>query len=113
MAYDDLADPNSASPTQSTQADNPTLDIDGLSYVLEEFDANLEDLQEKQTVSKQYAVTAVWPINQSKRIEEEKVYYLDHPELGIMLTIKRYEPQPINQQPTVGDDSTLSLTESP
>lgn len=113
LAYDDMADANSASPTQPTQADNPTRDIDGLSYVLEKFDANLEDLQENQTDSKQYAVTAVWPINQSKRIEEEKVYYLDHPELGIMLTIKSYEPQPINPQPTDGDDSTSSLTESP
>ena len=111
--YDDISDANSASPTQPSQADNPILNVDGLSYVLEKFDANLEDLQEKQTDPKQYAVSSVWPINQSKRIEEEKVYYLDHPELGIMLTIKRYEPQPINPQPTVGDDSTLSLTESP
>jgi hypothetical protein len=113
LAYDDMADANSPSPTQPTQADNSPLDIDGLSYVLEQFDANLGDLQEQQTESKQYAVTAVWPINQSKRIEEEKVYYLDHPELGIMLTIKRYEPRPINPQPSDRNDSALSLTESP
>jgi hypothetical protein len=44
-------------------------------------------------------VTEVWSIAQSKRIEEQSVYYLDHPELGIMLTIKSYEPQPTNPSP--------------
>jgi hypothetical protein len=81
--------------------------VEGDSYVLEQFDPNLKDPQEEPSEDKKYAVSSVWPITQSKRIEEEKVYYLDHPELGIMLTIKSYEPQPINLEPEPAVDPTL------
>ncbi|MDC0173161.1 peptidoglycan binding protein CsiV [Gammaproteobacteria bacterium] len=83
------------------------LAIEGDSYVLEQFDPKLESLDEEPAEDKTYAISSVWPITQSKRIEEEKVYYLDHPELGIMLTIKSYEPQPINLEPTVILDPSL------
>ena len=52
-------------------------------------------------------VTEVWSIAQTKRIEEQSVYYLDHPELGIMLTIKSYEPQPTNPPPVIEDTEVL------
>ena len=87
------------------------LELTGYNYTLEQFDATLEPLEIEPVDDKKYAVSAVWPINQSKRIEEAKVYYLDHPELGIMLTIKSYEPEPINPKSTPGNDSILPLPE--
>ena len=81
--------------------------IEGDNYVLEQFDPNFEHLNEAPIEDKTYAISSVWPITQSKRIEEEKVYYLDHPELGIMLTIKRYEPQPINLESAAVADPSL------
>jgi len=68
------------------------LELTGYNYTLEQFDATLEPLEIEPVDDKKYAVSAVWPINQSKRIEEAKVYYLDHPELGIMLTLKHICP---------------------
>ena len=43
-----------------------------------------------------YPIEAVWPIKQSKRIQEEDVYYIDHPQMGALVSIKPYEPVPIN-----------------
>ena len=41
----------------------------------------------------------LWTINQSKRIDDGKLYYLDHPELGMIINAKSYEPKPINIEP--------------
>ena len=38
----------------------------------------------------------LWTIKHSKRIESGKVYYLDHPEIGIIFTAISYEPIPTN-----------------
>jgi len=86
------------------------LELTGENYTLEKFDATLERPELARVDDKKYAVSAVWPINQSKRIDEAKVYYLDHPELGIMLTIKSYEPEPINSKHP-RNYSTLPLVE--
>lgn len=43
-----------------------------------------------------YPIEAIWPIKQSKRIQEEEVYYIDHPQMGALVSIKAYEPVPIN-----------------
>ena len=45
---------------------------------------------------KTYPISSVWVLNKSKRIEEETVYYLDHPMMGVMVTIKGYEPPLLN-----------------
>ena len=63
-------------------------------YTLVSFDPREVDMESQEQL--EIPVTEVWSIAQSKRIEEKSVYYLDHPELGIMLTIKSYEPQPTN-----------------
>jgi hypothetical protein len=46
-----------------------------------------------------YPIEAIWPIKQSKRIQEEEVYYIDHPQMGALVSIKAYEPVPINLPP--------------
>jgi hypothetical protein len=74
-----------------------TLDKSHSGYTLVSFDPREADMEDQEQL--EIPVTEVWSIAQSKRIEEQSVYYLDHPELGIMLTIKSYEPQPTNPSP--------------
>jgi len=50
-----------------------------------------------------YPIEAIWPIKQSKRIQEEEVYYIDHPQMGALVSIKAYEPLPINLPPLQPD----------
>ena len=111
LATINLADTVLTARPETTVAGISALELTGYNYTLEQFDATLEPLEIEPVDDKKYAVSAVWPINQSKRIEEAEVYYLDHPELGIMLTIKSYEPEPINPRPTLGNDSILPLPE--
>ena len=110
LATINLADTVLTARPETTVAGISALELTGYNYTLEQFDATLEPPKIAPVDDKKYAVSAVWPINQSKRIEEAKVYYLDHPELGIMLTIKSYEPEPINPKPP-GNDSILPLLE--
>ena len=110
LATINLADTVLTARPETTVAGISALELTGYNYTLEQFDATLEPPEIAPVDDKKYAVSAVWPINQSKRIEEAKVYYLDHPELGIMLTIKSYEPEPINPKPP-GNDSILPLLE--
>ena len=80
---------------------NPKLDmveIDGAAYAIEAVDLNQVEDEQESTAINQYPILEIWPIKQSKRIEENSIYYLDHPELGVMLTIKTYEPEPLNPQ---------------
>lgn len=44
----------------------------------------------------EYPVEAVWVMNKSQRLQETEVYYLDHPEMGVLVTIKSYEPELLN-----------------
>ena len=74
-------------------------------YTLVSFDPREVDMESQEQL--EIPVTEVWSIAQSKRIEEKSVYYLDHPELGIMLTIKSYEPQPTNPLPVIEDTEVL------
>ncbi|MDG0970192.1 MAG: CsiV family protein [Porticoccaceae bacterium] len=82
-------------PIKSVVNTNQVIDIVGDNYMLQSFDP----VTEKQNLlnhEQEYAVAEVWPINLEKRIEEDKVYYLDHPEIGIIVMIKPYQPTPIN-----------------
>ena len=82
-----------------------TLDKSHSGYTLVSFDPREADMEDQEQI--EIPVTEVWSIAQSKRIEEQSVYYLDHPELGIMLTIKSYEPQPTNPPPVIEDTEVL------
>jgi hypothetical protein len=82
-----------------------TLDKSHSGYTLVSFDPREADMEDQEQL--EIPVTEVWSIAQSKRIEEQSVYYLDHPELGIMLTIKSYEPQPTNPSPVTEDTEIL------
>lgn len=43
--------------------------------------------------AKRYPVSSLWLFDQSKRIEETQSYYLDHPKMGILVTIKPHHPE--------------------
>lgn len=44
----------------------------------------------------EYPIEAVWVMKKSQRLQEAEVYYLDHPEMGVLVTIKSYEPELLN-----------------
>ncbi len=43
-----------------------------------------------------YPVSSLWVFNQSKRLEEQQSYYLDHPKMGILVTIKSHQVEITN-----------------
>ena len=57
---------------------------------------NPEPAQPDNHQPQKYPVDTVWVLNKSKRIEEQIIYYIDHPEMGIMLTIKPVVPELLN-----------------
>ncbi|MGC6480888.1 MAG: CsiV family protein [Porticoccaceae bacterium] len=44
-------------------------------------------------------IKEIWPIRQSKRIQEDEVYYIDHPHMGALISIKPHQPIAINLPP--------------
>ncbi len=46
--------------------------------------------------SVEYPVSTLWVFNQSKRLEEQQSYYLDHPKMGMLVTIKPHEVEITN-----------------
>ena len=68
----------------------------------------------KTGLSPNYSIKEIWPIKQSKRIQEDEVYYIDHPYMGTLVTIKAYKPEPINTPPQIAlkdENSELSGAE--
>ena len=57
---------------------------------------NPEPVLPENSQPQKYPVDTVWVLNKSKRIEEQTIYYIDHPEMGIMLTIKPVVPELLN-----------------
>ena len=55
-----------------------------------------------------YPISEIWPIKQSKRIQEDEVYYIDHPFMGALVTIKSFEPVPINMPPQLLEPEQVS-----
>jgi hypothetical protein len=52
----------------------------------------VEDVQQPR----QYPLKSLWTFDQSTRLEEQQSYYIDHPKMGVMLTIIPYEPAVLN-----------------
>ena len=86
--------------SESTPPANKIMDLSASEYQLERYDPRIEDRENSNKNRITPPIRELWPIRLAKRIEEDKVYYLDHPEVGVMVTIKSYQPQPINL-PTV------------
>lgn len=72
----------------------------------------LSDASANDTViAQKYPVKTVWVLKQSKRIEEQTIYYIDHPEMGIMLTIKAFTPELLNPPEQALEPLTPEFTE--
>ena len=65
------------------------------------------------TTANPYPIKEIWPIKQSKRIQPDEVYYIDHPHMGALISIKPFEPVPINLPPLTetAEDSDVAITE--
>lgn len=72
---------------------------------------NLEAAAPDNSQSQKYPVDNVWVLNKSKRIEEQTIYYIDHPEMGIMLTIKPFIPELLNPPERALDPQAEELAE--
>ena len=94
VTNDEIGDaPNTDSQNNFTAAE--IVDLVGSNYVLELYEFETQSIDEQATTETIDAVS-IWPISHSKRIEEGEVYYLDHPEIGIMILVKSYLPEPLN-----------------
>jgi hypothetical protein len=65
-----------------------------------------------QSQPQKYPVESVWVLKKSKRIEEQTIYYIDHPEMGIMLTIKPFTPDLLNPPEEVFPQGIIPLPQS-
>ena len=94
VTNDEIVDaPKTDSQNNFTAAE--IVNLVGSDYVLEPYEFETQSIDEQATTETIDAVS-IWPISHSKRIEEGEVYYLDHPEIGIMILVKSYLPEPLN-----------------
>ncbi len=59
-----------------------------------EMDAEIEAVDPELPTS--YPISTLWIFDQSKRLEKQQSYYLDHPKMGILVTIKSHEVEITN-----------------
>jgi hypothetical protein len=59
------------------------------------------------TTTNNQTVTALWTIEQSQRLKSSEVHYLDHPRIGIILTINKHQPLLLNAKETPSFDTNL------
>jgi len=82
-------------------------DLHGLTHLLDNPGDTTADRPEEDTIgNNQYPIEAVWPVNRSQRLQEGEIYYIDHPEMGALVTVKSYTPEPLNSpmEPEVAAD---------
>jgi hypothetical protein len=60
------------------------------------------------TGPKNYPVSDLWTLKRSMRLDEQEVYYIDHPRMGIMVSIKSHEPLLLNPQPAADLEAETS-----
>ena len=72
-----------------------------MAHVVDLFDSEKNTIAEvpEVTAENRYPIEEIWPIKQTKRIQLDEVYYIDHPHMGALISIKSYEPVPINLPP--------------
>jgi hypothetical protein len=58
--------------------------------------AQVEEEQPSPLQQSSYPLSSLWVFDQSKRLEEQQSYYLDHPKMGILVTIKSHEVEITN-----------------
>jgi len=66
----------------------------------------LELATQKLSKPKQYPIAELWTLNRSVRLDEAEVYYLDHPKMGLLVSIKSYQPVLLNPPVTESAEDT-------
>lgn len=61
----------------------------------------------QSTSANNQMVSALWSIDQSKRLKSSEVHYLDHPRIGIILTINKHQPILLNSKESPTFDTNL------
>ena len=54
--------------------------------------------ENQNTTSNTQLVSALWTIDKSQRLKSSEVHYLDHPKIGIILTIHGHQPLLLNAE---------------
>lgn len=116
---------SSLSPNSAQPKTNPSAEVFiGVEEALKGYNMNqIETLfnsqkdtsapQSEVTTVNSYPIKEIWPIKQSKRIQLDEVYYIDHPHMGALITIKSFKPVPINLPPLTEttEDSDITSAE--
>lgn len=55
-----------------------------------------QEQQQEPIQPTSYPASSLWVFDQSKRLEEQQSYYLDHPKMGILVTIKSHQVEITN-----------------
>ena len=61
----------------------------------------------QSTTANDQMVSALWSIDQSQRLKSSEVHYLDHPRIGIILTINKHQPLLLNSKESPTFDTNL------
>ncbi len=64
----------------------------------------------QSTTANDQMVSALWSIDQSQRLKSSEVHYLDHPRIGIILTINKHQPLLLNSKESPTVDTNLDQT---
>ena len=72
--------------------DTPENDFAG---TLDSGSSDIQAIEEIQQPTR-YPVKSLWTFDQSKRLEEQQSYYIDHPKMGVLVTIIPHEPEVLN-----------------
>ena len=84
-----------------------------MEHISDLFDSAKDTIAEapEVTAENRYPIEEIWPIKQTKRIQLDEVYYIDHPHMGALISIKSYEPVPINLPPPseYDEDSEIEI----
>ena len=73
-------------------------------------DRGEEELSSPQPAG--YRIANLWTFDQSKRLEEEQSYYLDHPKMGVLVTIKSHQVEITNPLEETPEEEETEILES-
>ena len=86
-------------------------DLSSLTPILDSIEYSPTHPTEKADLNS-LPIKEIWPIRQSKRIQEDEVYYIDHPHMGALISIKPYQPIAINLPPEKDQIEEVSALEN-
>ena len=98
-----LTDQHLSNSKNKKQSDQPVLfsqdnGIASYTKIPNDTSASFSSSDPNHGLKSAYPVTELWIFNQTRRLRESEIHYLDHPEIGIILRIDAYKPLLLNPQ---------------